>query len=84
MRLSSLGLEGKGALLMQALSWEATLPFFASLLNGDRLLKKRICSWRSKFFPLRVDPFGRDSSLREATTWSQKKVFCLVYHPVLA
>ena len=33
---------------------------FASLklLNRGVLLKKRICSCRSKFFPLRVDPFS--------------------------
>ena len=29
---------------------------FAFLLNGNRLLKGRICSCRSKFFPLSVDP----------------------------
>ena len=29
---------------------------FASHLNGGQLLKKRICSPRSKFFSLRVDP----------------------------
>ena len=29
---------------------------FASLLNGGQLIKERICSNRSKFFPLRVDP----------------------------
>ena len=27
----------------------------ASLLNGSQILKERICSSRSKFFPLRVD-----------------------------
>ena len=26
---------------------------------GGQLLKKRICSSRSKFFPLRVDPFRK-------------------------
>ena len=37
---------------------EATLlfPIFASHLIRDQLFKKRICSLRSKFFPLRVDP----------------------------
>ena len=29
---------------------------FAFLLTRDQLLKERICSGRSKFFPLRVDP----------------------------
>ena len=28
---------------------------FAILLNGNQILKERICSSRSKFFPLRVD-----------------------------
>ena len=28
------------------------------LLNEGQLLKERICSWRSKFFLLRVDPCG--------------------------
>ena len=30
--------------------------FFASLFSGAQLLRKRICSNRSKFFPSRVDP----------------------------
>ena len=33
---------------------------FAFLLGGGQLLKKRICSCRSKFFPLRVDPIWFD------------------------
>ena len=32
---------------------------FASLLHKGKLLEKRICSSRSKFFPLRVDPFWK-------------------------
>ena len=32
---------------------------FTSLLNGDQLLKERICSQRNKFFPVRVDPFSK-------------------------
>ena len=46
--------------------------FFASLLDGGHLLKKRICSPRSKFSFLRVDPFlGRVSWYREANRKSQ-------------
>ena len=30
--------------------------YIASVLNGDQVLKERICSARSKFFLLRVDP----------------------------
>ena len=29
---------------------------FASVLNGGQFLLGRICSYRSKFFPVRVDP----------------------------
>ena len=35
----------------------STIFIFAFLLNGDQLLKNRICSSRSKFFSLKVDPF---------------------------
>ena len=44
---------------MGILSGEATLPisFFFSLLKERQPLKERICSPRSKFFPLRVVPF---------------------------
>ena len=31
---------------------------FAAILNCGQLLKERICSHRSKFFPLRVDPIS--------------------------
>ena len=34
----------------------SAIIIFASLLNRDQLLRERICSWWSKFFPLRVDP----------------------------
>ena len=34
-----------------------TIFIFASLLNQDHHLMERICSCRSKFFPLRVDHF---------------------------
>ena len=40
---------------MDKISKEATLHYFASLFSEGQLLKERICSWRSKFFPLRVD-----------------------------
>ena len=33
--------------------------FIASLLYGSQLLKERICSSGSKFFPLRVDPLRK-------------------------
>ena len=36
-------------------SEEATTPY-VSFLRRDQLLKGRICSQMSKFFPLRVDP----------------------------
>ena len=42
---------------MGKLSGEATLfSLSPSLSLGGQLLKKRICSFWSKFFPLRVDP----------------------------
>ena len=33
----------------------SAVAFFASFFNGGQLLKERICSKRSKFFPLRAD-----------------------------
>ena len=36
------------------------LLYFASLLNRGHLSKERICSSRSKFFPLRVDPIFKE------------------------
>ena len=38
------------------------------LLNVDQLLKERICSHRSKFFPLRVDPV-----LEELCNWGSRQ-----------
>ena len=35
---------------------EAALPLFYLPCQWDQLLQKRICSFRSKFFTLRVDP----------------------------
>ena len=40
--------------------------FFASHLIRGWLLKKRICSHRSKFFPLRVDPFLKNFILQRS------------------
>ena len=33
------------------------IDIFASIFSGGQLLKERICSSRSKFFYLKVDPF---------------------------
>ena len=43
---------------MGTFSGEATLPFtfLSSQKRGGQLLKERLCSLKSKFFPLRVDP----------------------------
>ena len=41
---------------MDILIEKATFHIFASLFSRGQLLKVRICSFRSKFFPLRVDP----------------------------
>ena len=50
-------------------SGERTLSYsrglFASLLIGDQLLKERICSFWSKFFPLRADSFWKVFMSRE-------------------
>ena len=49
--------------------------FSASHLISGQLLKKRICSHRSKFFPLRVDPikyFERAALSMKANRKSQK------------
>ena len=42
---------------------------FCLLLNRDQLFKERICSHRSNFFPLRVDPISAYMLSREAN-WS--------------
>ena len=44
---------------MDTIPGETIFPFslFSPFLNEDQLLKERICSSRSKFFPLRVYPF---------------------------
>ena len=53
---------------MCSFSGEATLPFFASLLNGVQLLKERICCVQNKVFPVRV----KASSFKEVKTKPQK------------
>ena len=53
------------------------LHFFCS---GGQLLKERICSTRSKFFPLRVDLFGK-VSLSSETKWKSGK---LMFHTIMA
>ena len=35
----------------------STIFIFASLFHGGQLIKERICSSGSKFFPLKVAPF---------------------------
>ena len=59
---------------------EATLLSFVSLLSRGQLLKERICSYRSKFFPLRVDPIPK----RPMPIQRSKQKFMQVYvilHP---
>ena len=48
---------------------------FVFILKGDQLLRERICSSRSKFFPFRVDSFLRGFSSKEAKQ-EVTKVFC--------
>ena len=50
---------------MGILSQEATQLLFASLLSRGQFLKERICSPRTKFFPLRVDPNSKSSQFKE-------------------
>ena len=47
---------------------------FASFLKGVQLLNERICSSRSKFFLLRVDPI-RESHIVQDTNREQQKLF---------
>ena len=63
---------------MSTLSGEATLIFiFASYLIRGLLLKERICSPRSKFFPLRADPILKGLHCPEKQTGSHKNCFPL-------
>ena len=51
-------LFSKNSILLTCMNFEflfASLGQYSSL-KWDLLLKERICSWRSKFFPLRVAP----------------------------
>ena len=60
------------------ISGEATLIFiFASHLISGQLLKKRICSPRSKFFPLREDPILTGLNCPGKQTGSPKSCFPL-------
>ena len=55
---------------------------FASLLNGDQLLKERICSSRSTFFPLREDPIWEGLVLSGLKRKSQKGRRILAVYPI--
>ena len=44
----------------------------ASLVNGSQLFKERICSCRSKFFPVRVDTFSEGFQHSGKQTGSHK------------
>ena len=60
-------------------SGEATLVIFiyASLQKGGQLFKERICSCRSKSFPLRIDPFFEGFTCQGKQTSSHKVVSLL-------
>ena len=46
----------------------SAILIFASFLRGSQLLKEKICSYKSNFFPIRSDStFWRVSSASEAT-----------------
>ena len=49
----------------------------ASLFHADQLLKERICSQRSKFFPLRVDPFLKRLRCQGKHTGNHESCFSL-------
>ena len=59
---------------MDTLSGEATLPF--SFLPYQ-LLKERICSYRSKFFALKVDPILEGLS-QPKVNWKSQNLFPFV------
>ena len=50
--------------------------FFASLLNRSPLLRERICSLKSKFFPLIVDPCVEELVIHLETLIGSQKI-CL-------
>ena len=43
---------------------KSTTTGFASLLTMGQLLKERICSFRSKFFPSRADPISKSHLIK--------------------
>ena len=55
-----MGVDVMAPILIGILLEEVTVLYFASLLWRGQLLKERICSLRSKFFPLRVDPISKE------------------------
>ena len=50
----------------------SAIIIFASFVNGGQLLKERICSHRSKFFPLRVDQLLELCSVGKQTEIHEK------------
>ena len=56
---------------------EVTLSVYASLFKMGLLLKERICSLWSKFFPLRVKPILRGLSQLRKQTGSHESCFPL-------
>ena len=64
---------------MSTLSGETTLLFyiFASIFKRGQLIKERLCSLKSKFFPLLVDPIFGAFVIQEKQTKSKKKIFLL-------
>ena len=50
----------------------SAIIIFASFVNGGQLLKERICSQRSKFFPLRVDQLLELCSIGKQTELHEK------------
>ena len=57
---------------MDTFSEESALPFS---INGGQLFKERICSSRSKFFPLRVDPILEELCCPWKQSGSHKSCF---------
>ena len=58
--------------------------FFAFLISRGQLLKERICSTRSRFFPLREDPHPPCPILKKALSfaeanWKSQKLFPFLY-----
>ena len=55
----------------------STILLLASLLDGGQLLKERICSCWSKFFPVRVDPVLEGRHCLGKQTGRLKNLFVL-------